>query len=357
MPFLGHGIFTEDGEDWERSRSMLRPHFLRSQVSDLSLEEVHVQHMIKALRLNSSGWTAQVDLQPLFLRLTLDSATEFLFGKSVNSQSASLDRDVAKPSNENVSGEVRFGKVFDTCSKWLANRARMNELYWLVDGNEFRASCKETHQYVDNLVDVAIVEGLANEANKTKKTFLDSLLEQTSDRVKVRSELINMLLAGRDTTAGLLGWLFHVLVRDPETYLKFRNLILQEFGSYDHPKEITFAKLKDCQYLQYCLNETLRLYPPVPANTRQAIKDTTLPRGGGLDGMGKVFVRKDQQVNYTVYALHRRRDLWGPDANEFKPERWIGRKSGWEYLPFNGGPRHCLGRKFHLRFLESPSRT
>ena len=350
LPFLGHGIFTEDGEDWERSRSMLRPHFLRSQISDLSLEEVYVQRMIEALRLNGSGWTAQVDLQPFFFRLTLDSATEFLLGKSVNSQSASLDKDAAEPSNENVSGEVRFGKAFDTCSKWLAIRARMNELYWLLDGNEFRASCKETHQYVDNLVDVAIAEGSENKANRTKKTFLDSLLEQTSDRVKVRSELINMLLAGRDTTAGLLGWLFHVLVRHPETYLKLRNLILEDFGPYDHPREITFARLKDCQYLQYCLNETLRLYPPVPANSRQAIKDTTIPRGGGPDGMGKVFVGKDQQVNYTVYALHRRKDLWGSDADEFKPERWIGRKSGWDYLPFNGGPRHCLGRKSHVSF-------
>lgn len=59
---------------------MLRPHFSRTQISDLRLEEVHVQHMIKALGLNSSGWTAQIDLQPLFFRLTLDSATEFLFG-------------------------------------------------------------------------------------------------------------------------------------------------------------------------------------------------------------------------------------------------------------------------------------
>ena len=356
-PFLGHGVFTEDGEDWERSRSMLRPHFSRSQISDLRLEEVHVQHMIKALRLNSSGWTAQVDLQPLFFRLTLDSSTEFLFGKSVDSQSASLDRDVAEPFKGYVSSEERFGKAFDTCSKWLANRARMNEAYWLLDGKEFRTSCKETHQYVDNLVGAAIVEGLENKANKTKNTFLDSLLEQTSDRVKIRSELINILLAGRDTTAGLLGWLFHVLARHPETYSKLRNLILEDFGSYDHPKEITLTRLRDCHYLRYCLNETLRLYPPVPANTRQAVKDTTLPRGGGPDGMGKVFVRKDQQVNYTVYALHRRKDLWGSDADEFKPERWIGRKFGWEYLPFNGGPRVCLGRKSHFYNSESLYRT
>ena len=183
---------------------------------DLRLEEVHVQHMIKALGLNSWGWTVQVDLQPLFFRLTLDSATEFLFGKSVNSELASLENDIPRSSTGDVSHEVRFGKAFDTCSKWLANRARVNEVYWTVDGSDFRASCKETHQYVDDLVDVAVGERLKYKANK-KHTFLDSLLEQTSDRIKIRSELINILLAGRDTTtAGLLGWLFHVLFRHQE---------------------------------------------------------------------------------------------------------------------------------------------
>lgn len=96
---------------------MLRPHFSRTQISDLRLEEVQVQHMIDALGLNSSGWTAQVDLQPLSFRLTLDSATKFLFGKSVNSQLASLDNDIARSSTGKVSREVRFGKAFDTCSK------------------------------------------------------------------------------------------------------------------------------------------------------------------------------------------------------------------------------------------------
>lgn len=223
----------------------------------------------------------------------------------------------------------------------------MDDAYWLVDGKEFRESCKITHRFVDHFVGIAMREGPQKTTNEKKCTFLDSLLEETSDRIKIRSELINILLAGRDTTAGLLGWLFYILVRHQDVYSKLRNIILENFGSYEHPKEISLSKLKDCQYLQNCLNETLRLFPPVPVNTRQAVRDTTIPRGGGPDGMGKVFIRKNQQVNYTVYALHRSRDLWGPDADAFKPERWAGRKFGWEYLPFNGGPRVCLGRTCH----------
>lgn len=117
LPFLGHGIFTEDGDEWKHSRAMLRPHFLRSQISDLRLEENRVQSMIRALPLDESGWTAQVDLQILFFQLTLDSATSFLWGKSVNSQNAVLGGDTTTSSLGGAVDELQFGKAFDTCSK------------------------------------------------------------------------------------------------------------------------------------------------------------------------------------------------------------------------------------------------
>jgi cytochrome P450 len=67
--------------------------------------------------------------------------------------------------------------------------------------------------------------------------------------------------------------------------------------------------------------------------------DTTLPLGGGPDGKSPIFVPKGQMVIYQVYVMHRRTDLYGEDAQEFKPERWENLRPGWQYLPFNGGPR------------------
>ena len=64
--------------------------------------------------------------------------------------------------------------------------------------------------------------------------------------------------------------------------------------------------------------------------------------------MAPVYVRKGQEVNYIVHVMHRRKDIWGEDAHEFRPERWEGKKVGWEFLPFNGGPRICLGQQFAL---------
>jgi cytochrome P450 len=89
---------------------------------------------------------------------------------------------------------------------------------------------------------------------------------------------------------------------------------------------------------------------------RQALKDTILPKGGGRGGKAPIFVRKDEAVSYCVYAMQRRKDLYGEDANDFRPDRWDPDVAdgpdlthiNWGYLPFNGGPRICLGRMCSL---------
>ena len=88
---------------------------------------------------------------------------------------------------------------------------------------------------------------------------------------------------------------------------------------------------------------------------RLANKDTTLPTGGGPDGKSKVFVPKNSFVGINTHSLHRRKDLYGPDAEDFKPERWAALKSqgDWTYLPFSGGPRICIGRESHHPFALS----
>lgn len=108
----------------------------------------------------------------------------------------------------------------------------------------------------------------------------------------------------------------------------------------------------------------LRLHPIVPGNARCAVRDTTLPIGGGPDGKSPIFIKAGQIVAYHVYVMQRRKDLYGEDALEFKPERWqylrpryvhfrsfwliLTQTNSWQYLPFNGGPRICIGQQFAL---------
>ncbi|KAI9762274.1 MAG: hypothetical protein M1835_008048 [Candelina submexicana] len=115
--------------------------------------------------------------------------------------------------------------------------------------------------------------------------------------------------------------------------------------------------LKKMTYLSCILKETLRLYPSVPVNTRVALRTTTLPTGGGPDRQAPVLVRRGEAVAYSVYSLHRQKHLYGDDSEDFRPERWeetdlpLFQKeitANWGYLPFNGGPRVCLGQDFAL---------
>ena len=100
--------------------------------------------------------------------------------------------------------------------------------------------------------------------------------------------------------------------------------------------------------LSLTIPSALRLYPQIPVNVRVAVKTTTLPSGGGPDGTAPVLIRKGMGVGTSTYHMHRRKDLYGPDAEEFRPERWEENELdqiGWGFLPFHGGPRLCLGRK------------
>lgn len=87
IPSLGHGIFASNGAAWERSRALIRPNFTRSQVADLDTFETHILHFISAIPRDAST----VDLQPLFFSLTMDSATEFLFGRSTDCLAPGLE--------------------------------------------------------------------------------------------------------------------------------------------------------------------------------------------------------------------------------------------------------------------------
>jgi len=181
-------------------------------------------------------------------------------------------------------------------------------------------------------------------------SFIESLAADTSDRKMLRDQLVSTLLAGRDTTAAALSWTFYELSRHPEAYAKLRSEVLARLGTDQTPN---WEDLRSMKWLQYTINEVLRLYPIVPFNVRTANKDTTLPRGGGKDGTEPVAISKNTAVAYSALCMQRRKDLFGYDVDEFRPERWErGFPPAWHYIPFNGGPRICLGQQFALTEMQ-----
>ncbi|GAB1215839.1 hypothetical protein ATERTT37_005036 [Aspergillus terreus] len=341
----GKNIASTDGAEWARYRALLRPQFSRSQISDLDLEERHVQKVMLAIPVINGKWTEPVDIQEIFHRFTIDSSTEFLFGKSVESQISAITGQ--------KTAEADFAHHLDKSMEYIGKRARLDKLYWLANNQESRFSESEVHKYVDRYVQDAIKAGQegklqADPERSPQYILLHALTTATQDPIELRNQVLTLLLAGRDTTASLLSWTVLLLARHADEFQKLRQAVLEDFGSYDNPHNLTFGALKSCSHLRHCLNESLRLYPVAPFNRRIAVRDTTLPRGGGSDGRQPIFVRKGQAIMFSAYSMHRRRDIWGPDADDFRPGRWEARKTLWEYLPFSGGPRICLGQQFAL---------
>ncbi|KAI3405951.1 hypothetical protein KGF56_001170 [Candida oxycetoniae] len=345
-PLLGKGIFTLDHEGWRDSRAMLRPQFAREQVAHVNSLEPHIQFLFKHIDKNNGEY---FDIQELFFRFTVDSATEFLFGSSVSSlQDESIGCDT---SSLDFAGRKQFAKSFNISQNYLATRSLMQNLYWLINPKEFQQCNQIVHEFSDYYVKKVLSyspEELEKKSNGY--VFLYELAKQTRDPIVLRDQALNILLAGRDTTAGLLSFAIFELARNPDSWQKLREEVLDKFGPSEL-QDITFENLKKCEYLKAVLNETLRMYPSVPRNARVATKNTTLPHGGGPDGASPIFIPKSSTVVYNISACQMDPRYYGKDVKLFRPERWweeSTRKLGWAYLPFNGGPRICLGQQFAL---------
>ncbi|KAE8345518.1 cytochrome P450 [Aspergillus arachidicola] len=296
----GEGMFTQDGDAWKHSRELLRPQLSRQKYRTLKVFRAH----------------------SLFFRLTLETTTEFLFGKSINGM---------KPGQ--FSKGEKFARDFDNAQSYVLRRFRLLDLYWLISGPGFWRSCSSVHQFIQEIIDARTGDKLET-SEKNGHYVFDSIAQDASTRDSLRG----------NTTACLLSWTFFCLAQYPDVLGRLNAEIAAIVGSGD---DMTRDTLKKMPYLDKVLKEV---------NTRTAHKTTILPTGGRKDRNKPVLVRRGQNVAFCVYAMHRREDLYGPDAHLFRPERcaenlplYRDEKTAiWGYLPFNGGPRVCLGQDLAL---------
>ncbi|KFX86186.1 hypothetical protein O988_09724, partial [Pseudogymnoascus sp. VKM F-3808] len=304
--FLGDSIFTTDGDAWHASRQLIRPQFIKDRVSDLHTFEKHTQVLMNAIAnggvqgmpgvaTDNIGQGRVVDVSDLFFRYTLDSATDFLLGSSVDS--------LRTPIQE-------FAEAFGEVQRVQSIIARAGLLNWAVPRGSFNRSLKIMNTFIDQYIDrtLAFTDAeLESKAKSSDYNFLHALGGFTRDRKMLRDQLTAVLLAGRDTTASTLSWTFYELARHPAVFQKLRREIINAVGETDAP---TYDDLKGLKYLQHTMNEVLRLYPVVPFNVRLALKDTTLPFGGGKDGKSPIGVLKDTPIAYSTLVMQRRKDLY-----------------------------------------------
>lgn len=150
-------------------------------------------------------------------------------------------------------------------------------------------------------------------------------------------------------------WLLYEMSRHPVVWAKAREEVIGLCGQVESPKFLDLQKMK---YVQSCINETLRLYPLVPFNIREALTDTTLPRGGGHSGIEPIVVPKGTAISFSPLLLQRHVFIYEDirsthphfrDSAIFDPSRWeTWSPKAFTFIPFNAGPRLCLGQKFAM---------
>ncbi|PPQ86757.1 hypothetical protein CVT25_012402 [Psilocybe cyanescens] len=341
-PLLGTGVFAADGELW------------KERISHFDNFDRHAEDAISLLKTRFREGHP-VDFQDLVARFTLDSATEFLLGNDVESLSGGLPYPYyvdAAPKDIEVHEHLasRFVSALPKAQMITARRLGLGVHWPLAEfwHDKLREPMRIVHEFIDPIVAEAIrnkeLKGELKE--KDDETLLESLVNSTEDPITLRDEIMSLLVAGRDTTASTLTFIVYMLAEHPEALRRLREEVLEKVGAQRRP---TYDDFRDMKYLRAVINETLRLYPAVPFNIRTSKEATTWPNKDGKP----FYIPANTRTPYAISLMQRRKDLWGPDALEFDPDRFLDERlhkyltpNPFIFLPFNAGPRICLGQQF-----------
>lgn len=173
---------------------------------------------------------------------------------------------------------------------------------------------------------------------------------------KIVDQLMTFLAAGHETTATAMTWAIYMLARHQDVQDRVREEVRSRLPSLDSGEDVSCADIDGMPYLNAVCNEILRYYGPVPLTIRDAIRDTSI--------LGH-FVPKGTRLFIGIWATNKSKELWGPDADQFKPERWLedetsttinggekraaasgGASSNYAQMTFLHGPRSCIGSGF-----------
>ncbi|KAF9926203.1 hypothetical protein FBU30_004162 [Linnemannia zychae] len=336
---FGSGIFASDGETWKFQRKLASHIFnvkaFREYTNDVFV--IEAQKVLDYLGKAADAGT-EIDFHTLMLHFTLDSFGAVSFGESFGCL-------------ENIDGKVDFAVSFDdltaTCSDRLLDPAwKIREAITKV-GAKAKYDKELIRKHSFEVIERRRKEGFKGYAEGKKKDLLQLFMEATDDEGKPLSNeflvdiILNFTIAGRDTTAQALSWMFYLLNRDGTDKEIMKNLI-QEVDNVLGDGLPTYETHKQQKYAEACFNEALRIFPSVPRNLKMCVQDDVLPDGT------KIY--KGEWFTWSSYVMGRSEKIWGPDAKEYKPSRWINteKPSQGKFSSFHAGPRVCLGQNFAI---------
>lgn len=344
---LGNGIFNADGDIWKYQRKLASHEFnsksLRKFVENVV--DVELSDRLIPILTMAAFQKKVLDIQDLLQRFAFDNICMVAYG---------YDPAYLLPSFP----EAKFANAFEEVVRISSERFNsLAPFIWKLKRFLNIGSEKKLRVCATQIRDMA-KEMIKQKKEKSSciscsEDLLSRFLMSSDGQDDVHDEefitdiVISFILAGRDTTSAALTWFFWLISKNP----KVEKEILEEISKTTSSS--TYDEVKDMAYTHASLCESMRLYPPVPVDTKEAMQEDILPDG--------TLVKKGTRISYHPYAMGRVEDVWGKDWADFMPERWLERDvktSNWKFVPrdsfvypvFQAGPRVCLGKE--MAFLQ-----
>ncbi|KAI3734459.1 hypothetical protein L6452_13928 [Arctium lappa] len=356
---LGDGFSNTDGDLWEFHHKTILFLFnspcFQTLLEDTIWNKVEVGLVPVLDSFSKQG--VEMDLQEVFQRFAFDTICKLLFDYDPRSMSLEFPY-------------VSCEKALSAMDEAILHRYIMPPSFWKLQqlfkiGNEKKLSdaWKTLDQFIYKCLaqkQKELSELFDNELDQEENFKLSTaLLREYKDKSGtcgdankfLRDTLLNLMVAGRDTTSSTLSWFFYLLAKNPIVEDKIRKEIRSqlEIDELDgNLKDLYRINLSKLVYLHGALCETLRLFPPVPFQHKTPLKPDILPSGHRVDDNTIVIL--------SYYGMGRMKSIWGDDCLEFKPERWVSTSGRIKHQPsykfpaFNAGPRTCLGK--HMSFTQ-----
>ncbi|KAK6942130.1 Cytochrome P450 [Dillenia turbinata] len=337
--FLGHGIFNSDGDLWRVQRKTASYEFnmrsLRNFIMDNVVNEISTR-LFPVLE-KASETQSLLDLQDVLERFAFDNICKVAF--NIDPCCLGMENEVG----------AEFLQMFDNSALLIAGRFmhpirhmwRVKKFLDVGSEKKLKKSIQAVHGFAEAIIKARMEEKITKDDEDLLSRFIANHENSTEF---LRDVIMSFILAGRDTTSSALTSFFWLLSAYPHV---LKNVIKEIRGirtrSNKHNEHLffTFEELKEMHYLHAAISEAMRLYPPVPIDTKRCLNDDVLPDG--------TVVPKGWFITYHAYAMGRMESVWGTDCREFRPERWLENgefraESPFKYPVFHGGPRLCLGK-------------
>jgi len=327
---LGMGLLTSEGDFWKSQRRLMQPAFYKEKLNRIG------ELMVELTRQMLDSWEAKANGEQLLNfsfeanKIALDIVSKSLFFSDITDEVEQISKDVTMA--------IEFGSD-------LIDNPLLPPIWVPTKRNREAAKVvNRLNQTIFNMIDTRR-QNTQKQYNDLLSLLMDAQDEENGRSMsnqQLRDEMITLFVAGHETTATALTWIWYLLGTNPEKCAKMYEEVERVLGNTPPSLE----NIRNLTYTKQIIDESMRLYPPAWIIGRRAIS---------ADSIGGYDIPPKYNVVMPIYVIHHDESIW-ENAEKFVPERFAPENlkeiHKYAYFPFGGGPRFCIGNNFAIMEMQ-----